>query len=61
MDAAEGRDFLMHAYLGMLRALNSHVERGFDPPSGSPAQVKSRFVPDRVGDRRFWTSITGYR
>ena len=28
--AAEGRDFLMHARIGMLRALNRHVERVFD-------------------------------
>jgi hypothetical protein len=28
--AAEGRDFLMHARIGMLRALNQHVERTFD-------------------------------
>jgi hypothetical protein len=30
--AAEGRDFLMHARIGMLRVLNRHVERVFDPP-----------------------------
>jgi hypothetical protein len=29
--AAEGRDFLMHARIRMLRALNRHVEQGFDP------------------------------
>jgi hypothetical protein len=29
--AAEGRDFLMHAHIGMLRALNRHVERVFSP------------------------------
>jgi hypothetical protein len=28
--AAERRDFLMHARIGMLRALNRHVERVFD-------------------------------
>jgi len=28
--AAEGRDFLMHARIGMLRALNRHI------PEGSP-------------------------
>jgi hypothetical protein len=28
---AEGRDFLMHARIGMLRALNRHVERVFNP------------------------------
>jgi hypothetical protein len=30
--AAEGRDFLMHARIGVMRALNRHVvERVFDP------------------------------
>jgi hypothetical protein len=29
--AAERRDFLMHARIGMLRALNRHVERVFNP------------------------------
>jgi hypothetical protein len=29
--AAEGRDFLMHARVGMLRALNRHVDRVFNP------------------------------
>jgi hypothetical protein len=29
--AAEGRDFLMHARIGMLRALNRHVVREFNP------------------------------
>ncbi len=29
--AAEGRDFLMHARIGVLRALNGHVERVFNP------------------------------
>jgi hypothetical protein len=29
--AAEGRDFLMHARVGMLRALNRNVERTFNP------------------------------
>lgn len=28
--AAEGRDFLMHARVGVLRALNRNVERVFD-------------------------------
>jgi hypothetical protein len=28
--AAEGRDFLMHARIGIMRALNRHVERVFD-------------------------------
>jgi hypothetical protein len=29
--AAEGRDFLMHARVGMFRALNRNVERVFNP------------------------------
>jgi hypothetical protein len=29
--AAEGRDFLMHARIGVLRALNRNVERMFGP------------------------------
>ena len=29
--AAEGRDFLMHARIGVLRALNRNVERTFNP------------------------------
>jgi hypothetical protein len=29
--AAEGRDFIMHARIGVMRALNRHVERVFDP------------------------------
>ena len=31
LGAAEGRDFLMHACIGVLRALNRHVERVFNP------------------------------
>ena len=31
MMAAEGRGPLMHARIGMLRALNRHVERVFNP------------------------------
>jgi hypothetical protein len=29
--AAEGRDFMMHARIGVLRALNRHVERVINP------------------------------
>ena len=29
LGAAEGRDFMMHARIGVLRALNHHVERVF--------------------------------
>ncbi|XIA65747.1 hypothetical protein ACFIOY_05800 [Bradyrhizobium sp. TZ2] len=32
--AAEGRDFLMHASVGMLRALNAGVVRGFTESKG---------------------------
>jgi hypothetical protein len=43
--AAEGRDFLMHARIGMLRALNRHVERVFnrdrkDPHWGRSSEVR---------------------
>jgi len=31
IEAAEGRDFVMHSRIGVLRALNRHVERIFDP------------------------------
>jgi hypothetical protein len=34
--AAEGRDFLMHARIGMLRALNKDVERVFNQRSERP-------------------------
>jgi hypothetical protein len=34
--AAEGRDFLMHARIGMLRALNRHLERALDPSRKDP-------------------------
>jgi hypothetical protein len=35
--AAEGRDFLMHARIGVIRALNRHVERVFNPEPERPA------------------------
>jgi hypothetical protein len=34
--AAEGRDFLMHARIGMLRALNRNVVREFDSSRKEP-------------------------
>jgi hypothetical protein len=34
--AAEDRGPLMHAHIGMLRALNRHVERVFDPSHKDP-------------------------
>jgi hypothetical protein len=30
ISAAEGRDFIMHARIGVMRALNRNVEREFD-------------------------------
>jgi hypothetical protein len=30
--AAEGRDFLMHARVGVMRAINRHIERVFAAP-----------------------------
>jgi hypothetical protein len=29
--AAEGRDFVMHARIGMMQAINRHIERVFNP------------------------------
>jgi hypothetical protein len=40
--AAEGRDFLMHARIGMLRALNRQVERLFDT-SRIPSRKESHW------------------
>ena len=45
--AAEDRDFLMHVRIGIMRALNRHVERVFDPSrkdhmSPSPEAVGPR-------------------
>jgi len=34
--AADGRDFLMHARIGMPRTLNRHVERVFNPDRKDP-------------------------
>jgi hypothetical protein len=44
--AAEGRDFMMHARIGMLRALNRNVVREFDSsrkePQWGPPQAEER-------------------
>jgi len=40
--AAEGRDFLMHAQIGMLRALNRNVERVFDPSRKDTPLAKTK-------------------
>jgi hypothetical protein len=44
--AAEGRDFLLHARVGMLRALNRNVERVFNPDRKA-----------RIGDGGSWCGI----
>jgi hypothetical protein len=43
---AEGRDFLMHARISMLRALNRHVERVFDPTCKDPNWGKRKLKRD---------------
>jgi hypothetical protein len=45
--AAEGRDFLMHARIGMLRALNRHVERVFDTSRKDTHWGKRRLKRDQ--------------
>ena len=45
--AAEGRDFTMHARIGMLRALNRHVERVFNPDREEPHWGKRKLARDR--------------
>jgi hypothetical protein len=45
--AAEGRDFLMHARTGMLRALNRHVERVFNPDRKDPHWGRRKLARDR--------------
>jgi hypothetical protein len=45
--AAEGRDFLMHARIGMLRALNRHVERVFDSPREAKHWGRRKLARDR--------------
>jgi hypothetical protein len=41
--AAEGRDFLMHARIGVMRALNRHVEHVFDPSRKEGRQKLARY------------------
>jgi hypothetical protein len=45
--AAEGRDFLMHARIGVLRALNRHVERVFNPDRKDTKWGKCKLKRDR--------------
>jgi hypothetical protein len=45
--AAEGRGPLMHARVGMLRALNRHVEREFNPDRKDHHWGKRKLARDR--------------
>jgi hypothetical protein len=45
--AAEGRGPLMHARVGMLRALNGHVEREFNPDRKDHHWGKRKLARDR--------------
>jgi len=45
--AAEGRGPLMHARIGMLRALNRHVERVFNPDRNDTHWGKRKLKRDR--------------
>jgi hypothetical protein len=45
--AAEGRDFLMHARIGILRALNRRVERVFNPDRKDAHWGKRKLARDR--------------
>ena len=44
--AAEGRGPLLHARVGMLRALNRHVERKFNPDRKDPHWGKRKLKRD---------------
>ena len=45
--AAEGRDFLMHARIGVMRALNRHVEHVFNPDRKDPHWGRRKLARDR--------------
>ncbi|SRR5229473_4299029 len=45
--AAEGRDFLMHSRIGMLRALNRNTERVFNPDRKDTHWAKRKLARDR--------------
>jgi hypothetical protein len=47
LGAAEGRDFLMHARIGVLRALNRHIERVFNPDRKDPHWGRRKMARDR--------------
>jgi len=45
--AAEGRGPLLHAQVGMLRALNRHVERVFNPDRKDPHWERRKLARDQ--------------
>jgi hypothetical protein len=45
--AAEGRDFMMHARIGVLKALNRHVERVSNPERKEAHWGKRKLARDR--------------
>jgi hypothetical protein len=45
--AAEGRDFLMHARIGIMRALRRNVERVFNPDSKETLWGKRKLKRDQ--------------
>jgi hypothetical protein len=45
--AAEGRDFLMHARIGVMRALNRHVARVFHLDRKDPHWGRRKLARDR--------------
>jgi hypothetical protein len=45
--AAEDRGPLMHAHVGMMRALNQHVERVFDPSRKDTKWGRRKLARDR--------------
>lgn len=45
--AAEGRDFLLHARIGVLRALNRNVERVFNPDRKGPHWTRQPLKRDQ--------------
>jgi hypothetical protein len=45
--AAEDRGLLLHARVGILRSLNRHVERAFNPDRKDPHWGRRRLARDR--------------
>ena len=50
--AADVRDFIMHAHIGMLRALNRDVEREFNPSRKDPHWGRRKLARDRLSADR---------